>query len=307
MTDGEGPQRSSRRLGGEDRFLGTDTSGGLGRSWWSGRWLRALSNWLSTSMLATGRLYVRRGQVTDLSVQVGTVTARVHEPDGTVCAVRLGMTTFSDDVWDRVIRMVAGSISYSAHLLNGDVPRDVEDLFRSAGVGLFPERRAEVDAECDCPEWSAACNHVAAVLVLLGDQMDEDPFLLLRLRGRAHEQVMASLRAVRAMLAQSPDAASGGRGPATGAGSEESLEARLADFWEMGAELDGMQIRVRPPEVDLEVIKLLGVPTFANDAELMDRLARVYRLVSRRAMDVAYRASADEAPDENDNGSVSPS
>jgi len=300
MTERDTARRLPPPTGDAENYMGVDRSVPV-RTMWSGRWLRALGNWMSTSLLATGRLYVRRNQVTDLSVQPGSITASVHEPDGRVCAVRLGLGTFADDVWDRVIRLMAESISYSAHLLNGDLPRDIEDAFRTAGVGLFPERRAEIDADCDCPEWSPICHHVAAVLVLLADQLDEDPFLLLRLRGRTYEQVIASLRAARATMAHTPDAA-GGQELKPGQASAEALSARLHDFWEMGSELDAVQIRVRPPEVDLEIIKLLGAPAFANDADLMERLADVYRTVSRRAMTVAYRASGEENIDEAENG-----
>ena len=280
------------------------SAGGLPlvRSWWSGRWLRGLGNWLSTSLLATGRLYVRREQVRELDVQVGTVTAHVHEPNGSLCRVRLGLRTFADDTWDRVIHLMAENVACSAHLLNGEIPRDVEELFRAAGVSLFPETRAEIDAECDCAEWSSACNHVAAVLVLLGDHLDEDPFLLFRLRGRAHERVMASLRAARSLLARNSGSSPSAHSTPDGVPLEEPLAARLDDFWEMASELESLQIRVRAPEVELEVVKLLGAPAFTNDANLMERLTEVYRVVSQRAMEVAYRTSVEENTEEPDSG-----
>ena len=301
MTERPGGVTGDGAPGGSLGF-GLAGPGPLVRSWWSGRWLRGLGNWLNTSLLATGRLYVRRGQVGDLDVQVGMVTAVVHESDGNACRVRLGLSTFPDEVWDQVVRLMAENISYSAHLLNGEVPRDVEELFRMAGVSLLPEKRADIDAECDCPEWSTACNHVAAVLILLGDHLDADPFLLFRLRGRAHEQLMASLRALRSQLARAEGAPSGTHGSLGGVALDEPLTARLDGFWEMGSELDALQIRVRAPEVELEVIKLLGAPAFVNDPALMGRLAGVYRVVSERAIEMAYSASGDETADEAENG-----
>lgn len=295
MTDGN---ETPRAIGGANgaayrRLDGERGGGGLAsatpRSWWSGRWLRALGNWLSTSTLATGRLYVRRGQVSDPDAQVGAVTATVREPNGATCRVRLGLATFPDEVWEAVVRLMAENVSYAAHLLNGDIPRDVEELFRAAGVSLFPERRNEFDAECSCPEWASSCSHVAAVLVLVGDLLDEDPFLLFRLRGRAQEQILSALRSARATLAHSAEGAQTPGAPALGGVPlEEPLERRIRDYWRMADELDGLQIRVQPPPVDLEVVKLLGDPAFADDEELLRRLAEVYRTVSRRALEIAY-------------------
>ena len=36
---------------------------------------------------------------------------------------------------------------------------------------------------CSCPDWAELCKHVAAVLYGIGRKLDDDPMLLLRLRG----------------------------------------------------------------------------------------------------------------------------
>lgn len=285
----------------EARFTASGRSGSVpSRSWWSGRWLRSLSNWLSTTLLATGRLYVRRQQVYGLEVQVGMVSASVHEPDGSTCHVRIGVATFPDEVWEAAVRMMSEKVAYAASLLNNEIPRDIEDVFLTLGAGLFPERRSEFDVECSCPEWASYCPHVAATLVLVGDRLDEDPFLLFRLRGRAREQLLAELRSSRSLRTRSSEGpAPAGRTSLAGVAIEEPLDARLDEFWSMGAELDALQIRVRPPEVDMEVIKLLGVPTFVNEEGLLQRLAKVYRTVSEAALDVAYEEYAEALTDED--------
>jgi len=288
----------NRRSGAPPR--GAAPSGG-NRSWWSGRWLRALSAWLGPTLLATGRLYVRRDQVKDVNVDVGAVSATVYEPTGGAYHVRIGVTTFPDEVWEKAVRLMSQKVAYAASLANDEIPRDVEDVFRGAGVGLFPERRAEFDAECTCPEWATYCAHVAAVLMLLGDMLDEDPFILFLLRGRTREQLMAELRTSRSMLGAGGEAVGPlGRTSLGGVALEEPLQSCVDRYWSMGKEVEGLQIRVRPPEVDLEVIKLLGVPSFVSEEGLLQRMARVYRAVSQRALDVAYEEFS--APSDEEEG-----
>ena len=55
-----------------------------------------------------------------------------------------------------------------------------------AGVSLFPLEN-ELTSDCSCPDWSEVCKHTAASHYLLAEQFDEDPFLLMRLRGRNAE------------------------------------------------------------------------------------------------------------------------
>jgi hypothetical protein len=65
--------------------------------------------------------------------------------------------------------------------------------------------------------------------------------------------------------------------------------ATLEGFWDPGPELDSLQVRVRAPDVALQVLQVLGEPSFAGDPNLQQRLAEVYAAVTRRALQVAYR------------------
>ena len=91
---------------------------------------------------------------------------------------------------------MAGQALFAAQLLAGEMPQDIEEAFAAAGVSLFPDRRGDLDTDCSCPDWANPCKHVAATHYILGEQFDEDPFLLFRLRGRTQEQILAALRAL---------------------------------------------------------------------------------------------------------------
>jgi len=51
---------------------------------------------------------------------------------------------------------------------------------------------------CSCPDQAIPCKHSAAVCYLVADELDADPFALLRLRGRSRDEVLAELRRRRA-------------------------------------------------------------------------------------------------------------
>jgi len=267
--------------GGAPRSVGSGTHA---ESWWGSRWVRALAQLLSPRLLARGRTYAGSGRLLDLDIGIGVVLAQAQEDDGAVCQLRVELQTFDDDTWERVTATMAGQAIYAAQLLNGEMPMDIEAVFNVEGVSLFPASRREFHAQCSCPDYARPCQHVAAVLWVIGEKLDDDPFLLFALRGRTKEQFMAALRERR-----SRDAEGMAPGLATPVMDQaESLEDDIAGFWRLGPEVEALQMRVAPPEVEMEAIKVLGDPIFAEDETLMERLTRIYRAVMRKAQEVAF-------------------
>lgn len=271
------PEQSVQALTPRGRFT---------KKWWATRWLQALTEWASAARLSRGRAYARQGQVVELAVQLGAIVALVQGTRPKPYRVRIEMQTFTDDEWERVVQAMASQALYAAQLLNGEMPLEIEDVFRAAGVSLFPSAAEDLISDCSCPDWSDFCKHRAAVCYLIGEQIDRDPFLLFVLRGRTKEQVLAALRAKRADKVADSE---------TGEGYEASAEAPLPvdpdAFWGLGAELDRVEIHVRSPEVEMELIRILGDMAFVDDPEWATRLAQVYRQVSRRALALAFDVS----------------
>jgi hypothetical protein len=51
--------------------------------------------------------------------------------------------------------------------------------------------------DCSCPDWSVPCKHLAAVAYLVAERFDDDPFLILRWRGRDRATLLAGIRSHR--------------------------------------------------------------------------------------------------------------
>jgi uncharacterized Zn finger protein len=268
--------------------MGDERNAGLyARSWWAGRWLRALSGWLLPEQLTQGRTAAMAGQVMDLEIRVGLVQARVQDADGNMHRVRIEVRTLTDQEWDRVMAAMAGQAKYAAQLLNGEMPNDIEDLFRSVGVSLFPTSRYDLTTQCTCPDPARHCRHTAAVYYRVGEALDQDPFLLFVMRGRTREQIMAELRSSRAQRVAGTTPASMTT-PTDSLFEEKSLEGSLDSFWDMGTEVETVHVRVERPEIEMELLKVLGDPNFAESQTLMQKLRRIYRRVSGRAVEVAF-------------------
>lgn len=257
--------------------------------WWADQWIKALTGFMDTGRLSRGRSYARGGQVLNIDVQPGLVSARVQGSRRTPYRVKIALQPLSDAQWERVLDALAGQALFAAQLLNGEMPADVEQVFQAVQVSLFPARRGDLATECSCPDPANPCKHIAAVVYLLGERFDQDPFLLFALRGRSQEQVAAALRARRAGQAEAlhePPAAYALNvaEPAEAPALEESLDT----YWDLDPEVEEMPFHLAPPPVETALLKRLGVPDFLDGARLGPQWTRVYAGVTERALEAAF-------------------
>ncbi|GAA3772418.1 SWIM zinc finger family protein [Micromonospora maritima] len=187
------------------------TRGAIGQSWWSRRFVEVLESFALGSRLTRGRAYARRGQVLRLDVSPGEVTAEVQGSRPKPYPVRIGLAAYPEEVWRRIEAQLAGQAFFSARLLAGDLPAELEGVFAEAGAPLFPARVGELAQRCGCPDFAVPCKHLAATFYLLAEAFDADPFQLLHWRGRSRADLLARLRALRGAHPADvpPDIASG--------------------------------------------------------------------------------------------------
>lgn len=161
--------------------------GAFGKSWWAQRWVQVLESFHLGARLTRGRTYARQGQVTDIQIDEGTVTAQVQGSRPRPYSVSIEVKTLTAAQWKKVAGRLGKEALYAAKLLAGEIPQDIEVVFGEAGITLFPSRSQDLTTECSCPDWSNPCKHIAAVYYLLGEEFDRDPFLIFRLRGMTRE------------------------------------------------------------------------------------------------------------------------
>lgn len=174
------------------------TRGAIGRSWWSRRFLEVLESFALGTRLTRGRSYARAGQVVRLDITPGLVSAVVQGSRAQPYQVRIALPAFPAALWSRIEDELAAQAFFSARLLAGDLPAELEELFAAAGGPLFPAGIEELDQRCDCPDFAVPCKHLAATFYLLAEAFDADPFQLLHWRGRARAELLDRLRALRA-------------------------------------------------------------------------------------------------------------
>jgi uncharacterized Zn finger protein len=265
------------------------------KNWWADRWIAALKRLMDSGRLSRGRSYARQGQVLDIKIDASEVSSRVQGSRRTPYWVNIYLKPLSDEQWDAVFDALSEQAIFSAQLLNGEMPPDIEQVFDAVHVPLFPQTSGDLETDCTCPDWANPCKHVAAVYYLLGERFDEDPFLLFELRGRSKAQVAAAMRERRAQgleaLGESPAPYAPG---AVEAVEVPPLHECLDDYWALGAQVEEVVLNLSLPPVDMALLKRLGVPDFVEGKSLWAQMERVYEGVAERAIEIAFSEQVDK-------------
>jgi uncharacterized Zn finger protein len=272
----------SRPLEAEGGIKARSKRGAFAKNWWATRWIEAMEDLMEVKRLRRGRNYARRGQVLSIEETKGGVTARVQGSRRTPYKVTIQVKPLSDAQWEKVVDALADQAIFAAQLLAGEMPPDIEEAFAAAGVSLFPDKPGDLVTNCSCPDWANPCKHVAATHYILGEQFDEDPFLLFRLRGRSQEQILQAMRQRRAgqevieeELEEEPE-------------EIIPLEETILNFWEMGETLEAFPLTMKPPAMTLPILKRLGEPAFITGASLQSQLDPAYQAITQAALAAAF-------------------
>lgn len=166
--------------------------GRRGRSWWSREFVAAMEDAaLAPTLLRRGRRFAGSGRVGPITVSPGRIGAVVDDPDGTFAVeVRLGV--LDDAEWGRLLDQVAAEAGHLAALVDGELPRSLVESAAAAGVHLLPTI-GDLESECGCPDIGDPCQHAAALCYQTAWLLDDDPFVLTVLRGRARAALVGEL------------------------------------------------------------------------------------------------------------------
>lgn len=223
--------------------------------------------------LGRGRSYARMGQVLSIDVEKGEVNAKVQGSRPKPYSVRIETKMLGAKDWERIIKILSREAIFVAKLLIGEMPRDIEEVFKKASLSLFPESVKDLKTSCSCPDWSNPCKHIAAIYYLLGEEFNRDPFLIFKLRGIEKEELIDRLRAKEKkgkMEKVELEALSAKE-------DNESLPIEKEKFWNGEAIADDFFGEVSIPEVNGALIKMLGgFPFWRGEENFLDMMERIY-------------------------------
>ncbi len=281
---GRRPERHERReplgprpapIAAEGGIKAESLNGDFGLSWWAKRWAAVLENFRLGGRLARGRTYARQGQVLNIDIEEGKVSARVQGSRPEPYDVKLSVKPLSARQWGDLIAALSKQALFVAKLLAGEMPDDIEKVFAQAGLSLFPDKKGDLRTDCSCPDRAnlgehlgggAACKHIAAVYYLLGEEFDRDPFLIFRLRGLDRPRLVEKLGGARGKPEAAPKVE-----------LREPLSPLPSEFWTLGPIPDDLFGEVQTPPVTAGLVRRLGkFPFWRGEKPLQEAVEAAY-------------------------------
>lgn len=101
----------------------------MSQEWWSQQWLDLLDKYRFKKRLERARNYAREGNVLKIEFKDQKVLAQVQGTQIEPYTVSLWLDIFSDEEWNYIITTLSQRAIFSAKLLAGEMPQDIEDVF----------------------------------------------------------------------------------------------------------------------------------------------------------------------------------
>ena len=157
------------------------TGRAMATTFWGKAWCENLENYQDFSnRLPRGRTYARNGSIVDLQIQTGRITAIVAGSD--IYEIEINIAKLPTKHWASIRTDCSSSIHSLIDLMRGRFSDPIMQRLTEPRQGMFPEPK-EIKMECDCPDYSSFCKHLAAVMYGVGNRLDSSPELLFLLRG----------------------------------------------------------------------------------------------------------------------------
>lgn len=284
---------------------------------WAGqRWLRVVEQATPGAAMVDGLTYAKDGQTKKFFVNPGKVDALVQGRADRPYTASFTLAQIGDEAWARVVAAMADGAIYSAKLLAGELPANIEDLFGPLDLRLFPAEPGDVKASCTCADFAALaaqpdpasprwCKHLACAAYLLAQRLATEPFLMFHLRGLDGVELLERLREKRSLAAGT----AGERVlvyqqhvPGLVEVASPPLEASLAHFWDAGPGLADLDIPLGKPEVAHPLLRRLGPSPLTGKFPIVGLLASCYDVICESAL-----ASASDPANGEDGSDVPPS
>jgi len=238
---------------------------------WSERWSERLES--------LGYHLSRKPGRRSLSLEVDTGRVRARFKGRSPAEATLEFELLSPAGRTKLVEELGKKARYAAGLLAGRLPEEVEIAFAVAGRALLPSPD-EPRATCTCVE-PPPCHHILLVLEELGRRLDDDPFLLLALRGLSREELLGELRAKRGTphaTAPHPAVAPAAPEPRTALPVEELPVVAPELFFKPRAPLTSLRTTFAPPEHGDAVLTRLGPPPL-TEPEAANHLIEMVRAI----------------------------
>ena len=275
---------------------------------WSTMWHSTLEKLGLVSVDATTN---HRCRIRRLEVMPSMVSAEVQDQKRGLCQVTLTFTPLTEQAWLQLQDILQQQILSTLQLDPRSIFAVHEPIFPQIRTLLLPTDSDDIQVSCSCCQAKLEyCPAILAIYHQVGEMLDEEPVLLLRLRGYEWQALVQELQQRRTVGYSTTTAPGDLHGKKAEHEESETLSnvvaevvvlpTKASEFWGSRRALETFHHHISPPSIDLTILRRLGpLPDILSDPTVDQQLAALYRHVTREAETFAYDLDMDNLDADN--------
>jgi len=150
-------------------------------TWWGEQWIKALEHIDYYYQLKRGRSTTSLKTVLSTSIYSNHIMARVKDVRYTPYSVTIILPPFPEEQKTLLIDKIKENNLLLIRLMNKELPPEILQIAADNELKIFSERWMDYSSSCNCKERHHPCKHIAAAIHAVTKEIDENPFLILKL------------------------------------------------------------------------------------------------------------------------------
>ncbi len=153
----------------------------FGHTWWGKKWLGALDKIDYSNRLPRGERYARNGSVRSISIEGSKISAKVAGRRPQPYRTSFNLWKFTKKEKTAITSLVKESPYYLSQLEARVLPPELYEDLVKLKIKVFPSSWKDLNMNCSCPDWAVPCKHLAAVVYIIANEIDKNPFMVFEL------------------------------------------------------------------------------------------------------------------------------
>ncbi|MDD1724448.1 MAG: hypothetical protein LUQ07_04900 [Methanospirillum sp.] len=253
--------------------------GPVGRAWYSRDFVRAIESVAEKKRLARGLACARNKEACRLVIEPGRIKIGISCSGYTIRDVDVMVSRFKQPEWDQLISAIAADAALTGALVSGEFTEYFVHTLRANNFDLIPSLDRNFHPFCNCGDQYDPCIHKIAAWYFIAEALDENPWLLLYIKGKSREEIIQAVKQV--LPVPEMPGNKGDRVILSGllpSGISMPKTAIPAGFFTF--EGDGPVIPLRSDSAGVVPVRLLGkAPHYLGRKNLADVVIELYPLI----------------------------
>lgn len=148
-----------------------------GRTWWGEQWLKSLDRIDFANRLPRGRSYANKGMVSAIKINENVILAKVQGSRPRPYDINIVLPPFFEKEQKVLLDSIKNNPLIFSQLLNRQLPEALLAIALQNNIKIFPQSWQDIKLNCSCPDYAVPCKHLAAVMYIIANEIDQNPFL----------------------------------------------------------------------------------------------------------------------------------